>query len=169
VDAYEIGAKTTFHGPIPGTFNIALFYNELSDQQLQLGLNPGTVPGSNPPETTPGSPTTAIINAGESTIQGIELETTLKLLEPLTFNLGYTYLETHLDTLNFPDIPGWQTFPSAVEGGHLTFAPRHTVVTGLSYELPFPEEVGKVSAGANYTFTSSQNSSSPEGSPYTSR
>jgi iron complex outermembrane receptor protein len=35
VNTYELGAKTRFHAPISGTFNIAVFYNDLSDQQLQ--------------------------------------------------------------------------------------------------------------------------------------
>jgi iron complex outermembrane receptor protein len=152
VDAYEIGAKTSFRGPVPGTFNVAVFYNELKDQQLQLGLLPAT--------PTQGSNTTAIVNAGSSTIQGFEAETTLKLLEDLTFNLGYTYLETNLDSANFPSVPGWHNSPAAVEGEHLTFSPRHTVITGLSYRFPFPVEVGDITAGATYTFTSSQNSSS---------
>ena len=148
VDAYEIGAKTTFHGAIPGTFNVAFFYNELTDQQLQMGFVPQ--PGTN------GTGTTAIVNAGQSTIQGAELETTLKLLDGLTFNLGYTYLETHVDSIDIPSLSGWDGAPSVEEGGHLTFSPRHTVITGLSYQLPFPAEVGEVSLGGTYTFTSDQ-------------
>lgn len=158
VDAYEIGAKTSFRGPIPGTFNIAAFYNELKDQQLQYGLLPQS------PKN--GSSTTAIVNAGKSTIKGVEAETTLKLLDDLSLNLAYTYLETHLDSADFPaSIPGWYSSPAAVQGEHLTFSPRHTIVTGLSYRFPFPAEVGDVSAGANYTFTSSQTSTSSIASP----
>jgi iron complex outermembrane receptor protein len=52
----------------------------------------------------------------------------------------------------------------------LTFSPRHTLTTGLSYRFPLPPEVGDVSAGVTYTFTSSQLSSSTDpsidGSPY---
>jgi iron complex outermembrane receptor protein len=166
VDSYELGAKTSFQGPIPGTFNIALFYNELQDQQLQLGLFPL--------DPAKGSASTAIVNAGSSTIQGLEVESTLKLLADLTFNLGYTYLDTHLDSADYPNInpnplnPKWITAPAAIQGDHLTFSPRHTVVTGLSYRLPLPVEVGDVSAGANYTFTSAQQACSAVGthSPY---
>ena len=156
VDAYEIGAKTSFHALVKGTFNISVFYNELEDQQLQVGLLP-----------TGRSPTTVILNAGGSTIQGVELETTLKLLDDLVFNLGYTYLETHLDSADFPQIiAGVRGNPAVVEGEHLTFSPRHTVVTGLSYSLPLSKAVGNVSFGVNYTFTSEQNSSSPSKSVY---
>src|SRR3546814_14861599 len=37
VNAYEIGAKTSFGGPVPGRFNVAAFYNDLTNQQLQVG------------------------------------------------------------------------------------------------------------------------------------
>ncbi|MFT3931211.1 MAG: TonB-dependent receptor [Spongiibacteraceae bacterium] len=155
VDAYEIGAKTSFRSAISGTFNIALFYNELSDQQLQLGYIP----------TAGGSATTAVLNAGASTIQGAELETTLKLIDDLSLNLAYTYLSTRLDSFTPPAaIAGWQPIQTVEEGGHLTFSPRHTVVAGLSYRLPLPAEIGEVSAGGTYTFTDSQDSTS--GSKY---
>ncbi len=156
VDAYELGAKTTFHAPISGTFNVALFYNELRNQQLQAGFVPG--PGQ------AGAATTAIVNAGSSTIQGVEAETTLKLLDDLTFTLGYTYLETHLNSWSDPISPGWISSPSVAKGGHLSLSPRHTVATGLSYRLPLPAEIGDVSAGATYTFTSEQFSA--VGTPY---
>ncbi len=149
VDAYELGAKTSFQGVVSGTFNIALFYNTLKDQQLQLGLTP----------QAGGSATTTIQNANESTIQGVEAETTLRLLDGLTLNISYTYLETHLDSMDPPlDIDGWTAIPSAIEGQHLTFSPRHAVTTGLNYRFPLPLEVGDVSAGITYSFISSQNS-----------
>jgi iron complex outermembrane receptor protein len=156
VDAYEIGAKTSFHGPVPGTFNVAVFYNELSDQQLQMGFVPN-------PQTL-GTGTTAIVNGGSSTIQGAEVETTLKLFRDLTFNLGYTYLDTHVDSITVPSLAGWTVAPSVLEGGHLTFSPRHTATTGLSYRVPLPTEIGDVSLGATYTFTSDQLSTT--GSPF---
>lgn len=156
VNAYELGTKTSFHALISGTFNVALFYNELTNQQLQAGFVPG--PGQ------AGAATTAIVNAGSSTIQGVEMETTLKLLDDLTFTLGYTYLETHLNSWSDPVSPGWVPSPSVAKGGHLSLSPRHTVVTGLSYRLPLPAEIGEVSAGATYTFTSEQFSA--VGTPY---
>ncbi len=149
VDSYDIGAKTSFSGAISGTLNISAFYSELKDQQLQLGFIPLTFPGAG---------TTAIINAGQSTVKGIELETTLALYKGLTYNLAYTYMESRLDSFEQPtNIPaGWAPSGSVTEGGHLAFAPRHNVVTGLSYNLPLPSEVGVVSVGAQYTFTSDQ-------------
>ena len=180
VDAYEIGAKTTFGGPIPGTFNIAAFYNELSNQQIQgqyVPCNLAVITGGSPQcqgsnaQGPFGAPTTAILNAGSSTIQGFDVETTLKLLDSLIFTTSYTYLETHLDSLaSAPLAAKYVAQPSAVVGGHLSFSPTHSVTSALSYTLPVPKEVGDVSAGASYTFVSDQLSTatdpSIQGSPY---
>jgi iron complex outermembrane receptor protein len=92
------------------------------------------------------------------------VETTLKLFRDLTFNLGYTYLDTHVDSITVPSLAGWTVAPSVLEGGHLTFSPRHTATTGLSYRVPLPTEIGDVSLGATYTFTSDQLSTT--GSPF---
>jgi iron complex outermembrane receptor protein len=163
VDAYEIGAKTTFQGPVPGTFNVALFYNDLTDQQVQVGEVPcglGSGTCTPAPPGFAGSATTAIVNAGSSTIQGVEVETTLKLLDDLVYNLSYTYLSTRLDSLA-PQVgaPGYSATLAAEEGGHLSFSPTHSLTTGLSYHLPVPTEWGEMSAGATYTFVSDQISS----------
>ena len=78
VDAYEVGAKTSFGGPIPGSFNIAAFYNDLTDQQIQAGFQSSTGAAS---------PTTGILNAGSSTIQGVEVESTFMLFEGMSLDL----------------------------------------------------------------------------------
>src|SRR3546814_13274636 len=36
VKAYEIGAKTSFGGPVPGRFNVAETYNEHTNQQMPV-------------------------------------------------------------------------------------------------------------------------------------
>jgi len=149
VDAFDIGVKTSFYGPISGTFNISAFYSELKDQQLQLGFVPLSVAGVG---------TTAIINAGKSTIQGIEAETLLRLTDELTLNIAYTYMDSRLDSFELPaNMPaGWSPSGSVEEGGDLTFTPRHNVVAGVNYRLPLPTEIGDVSVGGSYTFTSDQ-------------
>ncbi len=157
VDAYEIGAKTKFGGPVPGTLNVALFYNDLQDQQLQYGyLAPGA------------APTQAIVNAGKSVIQGVEVEASFRLLEDLALNLSYTYLDTELkDAIDIPSVPGqYDIINTATPGSDLTFAPKHSVVVGLNYLLPLPVEVGDVSLGATYSYTGEQFSTGADASPY---
>lgn len=161
VDAYEIGAKTTFHGAISGTFNISAFYNKLKDQQLQANYVPCGLTAPCPPGVIVGgkSPTTAILNAGSSTIQGVELETTLKLTQDLVFSTSYTYLATKLDSLaDYPDSTGYVGSANSAVGERLSFSPRHSVTSALSYTLPIPATWGAMSLGGSYSFVSDQDS-----------
>ncbi|HEY6131379.1 MAG TPA: TonB-dependent receptor [Halioglobus sp.] len=150
VDAYEVGAKTTFDGAVSGAFNIALFYNELNDQQIQVGYQ--DVSGK-------AAPTTAIYNAGASTIQGLELDTTFLLTDGLLFNVVYAYLDTRLDEFEYPAAippPFTTALPAAVQGGELTFSPHHNVTATLNYQLPVPADIGAITATAGYTYISEQ-------------
>lgn len=151
VDSYEIGAKTTFSGALAGTFNISAFYNELDDQQIQAGF-----------VSTQGlaSSTTGIVNAGQSTIWGVELESRLLLTENLSVDLAYTYLDTELKSIRdvqpVPGTPFDVIVVSAEAGGPLAFSPEHQLVFGVNYQLPLPAEVGAVSVGATYVYNDEQ-------------
>lgn len=149
VDAYELGSKWSFRGPVPGTLNVALFYNKLKDQQIQVGYG-----------TTQVITTTGIVNAGSSTIQGGELETTLQLYQGLMFSLSYTYLDTKLDKFELPQVDPsspYQTVMGYAESGdQLPFSPHHTGTAALNYRLPLPANIGDVSVGASYTYISQQ-------------
>jgi iron complex outermembrane receptor protein len=148
VDTYELGAKTSFEWPIPGTFNVAGFYNDFRDQQLQLGILPVAF-----------VPTTAIVNAGSSRIWGIEAEANIEPIENVHLGVAYTYLNTKVEELNFPEtLPGALIIvPSAAEGDQLPFTPEHKLSATASYLLPFvPQTAGDVIVSANYVFTSDQ-------------
>ena len=148
VDTYEVGAKTSFGGPVPGRFNFAVFRNDLTDMQLQTGYVSPNV-GS----------TTAIFNAGAAEINGFEAELYLQLLEDLTLSFSYSKLDTKLleqedralDILAAAGPVGYLTAtPIADVGDTLPFAPDQTWVATLSYVLPLPERVGRVAASATY-------------------
>jgi len=155
VNTYEIGAKTTFRGSISGMVNIAVFYNELQDQQLQYAYVGGS------------GATTVIVNAGSSHIQGAELEALLSLTNNLKFNLSYTYLETRVDKIKEPTLPaGANAVPSAIEGEELTYSPKDSIVAGLNYLIPVSEDAGIVSVGLTWSYTGEQNSTSSTSTPY---
>lgn len=151
VDAYELGAKFTLSGAIAGNVNIALFYNELDDQQIQAGFVSTTGQASS---------TTGIVNAGKSTIWGGELESRLLLTDRLSLDIGYTYLDTKLESIAeitpIPGTPFDAIQPSALEGGPLAFSPKHQVVVGLNYLLPLDEHMGELSVGATYVYNDDQ-------------
>jgi iron complex outermembrane recepter protein len=147
VDAYEVGEKHTFTGPIKGTFDVTGFYNNFTDQQLLAGfIGPLAAPSS------------GVLNAGKSRIWGFELESSIQPIEPLTLGLSYTYLDTELLSAFSQLAPGGAynqiLFPTT-PGNVLPFSPRNKMSADATYRLPLPDDVGKVSASVNYTYTSS--------------
>jgi iron complex outermembrane receptor protein len=148
VDSYELGAKTSFFGRFPGTFNVAAFYNELQDQQIQYGYF-----------KTSGTGTTAIVNAGASTIWGMETEGEIQLLDSLLLSASYTYLNTNVDELVFPDIPPGASVDLSIglntttaEGEPLPFSPENKFVVTASYLLPVDPQWGDMRASVTYAY-----------------
>ena len=78
VDTFEIGAKTQFDSIVRGTFNIAAFYNNFTNQQQQLNENACLVSQLGTPQC-PFIPTPAagIANAGKSKIEGVEVDSSI--------------------------------------------------------------------------------------------
>jgi iron complex outermembrane recepter protein len=151
LDAYEVGAKTAFHGPIKGTFDVSAFYNNFYNQQLQENFNP--LPGT-------GLPATAVpINAGKSRIWGFETGINLNPFEGLLLNADYTYLNTRI--LSIPDFTTaggglYQISSQYLAGDSLPQSPRNKVVAGATYTLPIPDTIGKISVGATYSHAGRQ-------------
>lgn len=152
VDAYELGAKLTFRGSVPGYFNVAGFYNDFQNQQVFGALvakqGSGLAGGA------------AIINAGKSEIKGVEVEAGATLFDHLQLMVGYTYLDTEIKELTpptlSPDSPFAQIIPRGQAGDPLTYSPKHRLTASGEFVLPLANELGDLSFGAIYTYTSSQ-------------
>ena len=160
VDTYEIGSKTQFGGPIPGRFNIAAFYNELTDQQLQFGYISGQ-----------DGTTTTIFNAGKSIIQGVEVEAFFELVTDLTAGVSYSFLDTELvsqedRTADVRANGALTGVPIAVEGDSLPFAADHTVVSTLTYRLPLDANIGNVDLGLTHVYTGKRRTAGSTETPY---
>jgi iron complex outermembrane recepter protein len=165
VNTYEIGAKTQFGGPVPGRFNIAAFYNDFTDMQLQFGYI-----------STAGGPTTSIANAGKARIRGFEADTFLQPFESLTAILSYSYLDTRLleqdqeaqcDRVRGVGVfEGFTCTPIAAVGDQLPFAPRHSAVGSLIYTLPLSSSIGSISIGATYVYTGRMRVAASSESPF---
>lgn len=157
VDNYEVGMKTSFFAPVKGTFNIAAFYNDFSNQQLQFGADARVDPNTG--ASAPVSPTTAIINAGKSRIYGAEIEASIAPLEGLVFNVSYAYLDAtirSIDPVTTSD-PNYQIATgSLAPGSPLVLSPKNKYSVSGDYTLPLPENIGRISLGATFVHTDKQ-------------
>jgi iron complex outermembrane receptor protein len=149
VDTYEAGAKATFHGAVPGYFNIAAFYNNFTNQQIAAN----TVIA--PAYQGIVAPSQVIINAGTSHIWGIEADASARLFEALKLDVSYAYLNTKLVSITLPPLPVFysQLIPVAEVGGPLAQSPKNRATVTATYTLPLDESIGRISIGGTFTHT----------------
>lgn len=148
LDAYEIGIKTNWRGAVPGSLDISTFYNDLTDQQLQVTFVPK--PGFVLP------PIIGIINAGKSRVKGIEAAASLSPLEGLRFDAAYTYLDAKLRSIAvIPDDPtSPYTYAAAARSGDtLSFSPKNKLTLTGTYTLPVSQSVGDIELSATYVYS----------------
>jgi iron complex outermembrane recepter protein len=159
VDTYEIGSKISFDRVVRGTFDIAAFYNDFTNQQLALNAvacAPAQLGTAQCPFIP--APASGIGNAGKSRIDGVEIDTSILTLPGLRFDLGYTYLATKLVSVTVPPPPPGFTaidFASTV-GGPLQFSPKNKFSLTGSYKLPLAATLGSMVIAATYTYQSSE-------------
>ncbi|MDE8654552.1 TonB-dependent receptor [Novosphingobium album (ex Liu et al. 2023)] len=149
VDTYEAGVKASFHGAVRGTFNMAAFYNDFSNQQLQIGFN--AAPGSGQ------SSTAAPVNVNKSKIYGLEAEASLTPFTGFDLSASYTYLHTEItsvpDFSNFHD-PNFVLAAPFEEGDPEVLSPKHKLTASAKYTLPLAASIGDISFGAIFTYRS---------------
>jgi iron complex outermembrane receptor protein len=157
VNAYEAGIKSSFLAPVRGLFNLAAFYNDFTNQQLQFGFNPSRDPVTK--AMAPVSPTTAIINAGKSRIYGAEVEVQVTPVDNLSFDVNYTYLNAtirHINAVSTSD-PNYVPDTSLITpGSPLVLSPKNKVTVTGTYTLPLPTSIGRVIFGATFAHTDKQ-------------
>ncbi|WP_375397617.1 TonB-dependent receptor [uncultured Sphingomonas sp.] len=145
VDSYELGLKTSFRGAVRGTFDVSAFYNDFSDQQLNVLFNPK--PGTNVPTIS------GIFNAGRSRISGVEVSGTITPFRGFTLEGAYTYLHTELRSVSLAATPANSPYTigaSEFPGDPLTFAPKNKFTATGTYTLPIDPSAGMVSVGATF-------------------
>jgi iron complex outermembrane receptor protein len=160
LDTYEIGSKTSFHGALNGFLNLAAFYNDFRDQQIAASALPQ-------PQYLGLGGSQAIINAGKSRIWGIEADASLRPVAGLRIDVGYAYLNTKLQQIDTPVAPPifLPLIPQATVGGPLAFSPKHRLTASADYTLPTPGDIGDITVGASYTYTSANAATAPAASP----
>ena len=153
VDTYELGAKASFSGAVRGYFNIAAFWNDLTNQQLSVTVigKPGSgIPGAR-----------VIVNAGKSRIKGIEVDASITPFEGFKLDAGYAYLDTQLLQFSPRPLPANSPFLDPVLAAlmgkvPLPFSPNHRITLTGSYTLPLDKSIGEISLGATFTHTTKQ-------------
>ena len=152
VDSYELGMKFSFLQPVRGLFNVAAFYNDFTNQQIQFGFNARVNPQTG--ASAPVSPTTAIINAGKSRIYGAEAEFSITPIDSLNFDLNYTYLNATIQSIsNFTTTdPNYMAATNYIApGSPLALSPKNKLSLTGNYTLPVPQSLGRVVFGATFT------------------
>lgn len=103
----ELGLKASWPGL---TVNLALFDQKLENFQRNIFTGTGF----------------ALVNAGEQSTRGFELDTTIQPVDPLVFTFGLTYLDANYDDFSgspFGDLSG--TRPPGI--------PEYTISTSATY------------------------------------
>ncbi|WP_174275392.1 TonB-dependent receptor [Sphingomonas bacterium] len=144
LDAYEIGLKTSFGGALHGTFDVAGFYNDLTDQQLLVLLQPIGNTGAPPISGT--------LNAGKSRIAGAEVSASITPFTGFTLDGAYTYLYTKLRSINANGIDSsvYRLAPSERPGDPLPLSPKNKFTLTGTYILPLAPKVGQVALSATF-------------------
>ncbi len=148
LEAYEGGVKQSFHGETASGFaNVALFYNNFTNQQEVATLQD---------KVTQVNIGNTIVNAGKSTIKGVELESAATLFGRLSLNASYAYLDTRLKELSAPFSPIYNYSLLAVQGDPLPLVPKNRVTLTATYKLLLDPRLGVLSFGPTYTHTDRQ-------------
>jgi iron complex outermembrane receptor protein len=147
VDSYELGAKTSWQGRMPGMFDVAAFYNDFSNQQILVGLRQGTLTGN------------LIANTGTSRLWGVEAQLNVSPFEGFRLDANFTYLNTLLEKADIPAPPAPFTpadnINRTVPGWPFPFAPEFKESVTATYTLPVPDTLGTIAISSTFTYTDS--------------
>ena len=157
MDTFEGGAKFSFHGGVSGYFNIAGFYNKLSDVQVLAQLIP-----TQAAQQAGVTGASAILNAGKARSYGLELDASLLFFNSLRLSANYAYLNTKIIDIDSPaqlaaklvGTPFASVNPQVAEGTGFLDTPKHKLSVDANYTLPLDRSMGEVSVGATWTYTS---------------
>jgi iron complex outermembrane receptor protein len=166
VDDYEVGLKTSFHGPISGTFDIDGYWNNFKNQQATVSI-PNCVAIKDPVSgaitngCTNGAITgiSGIENIGKSRMRGIEVDGSLSYGN-LRLDYGYAYLSAKVLSASVPfcDPTRYACAQAAffTPGSTLTYSPKNRVTVTGTYTLPTDPKIGRISVSATFTHTDKQ-------------
>ena len=122
--SYEVGAKSELLDRRV-RLNAAAFVSKYEDMQVQQ------IPSVQRPSQT------VVVNAGEATIDGFELDMTARVVEGLTAIVGYGYTHAVFDEVIDKSSPSSPTFGRDIADQYtMPYAPMHTYNATLDYVFP---------------------------------
>ena len=165
VDSYEIGFKNSFFDRRV-TFNVAAFRSEIEGYQLTQNVRADA------------NAVSAIVNAGDARINGLEIEMQVRPSDRFTFTANYALADTRFTSgfdendgvLNdvaddglvncsigdqFPEVSGCQSLFGSIDGRRIPRAPVHQVFADVDYQAPLGGSEWSFFTGANVSLTSS--------------
>jgi len=135
-DTYEIGAKTELFDHNV-RFNIAAYTTDRTGSQIDFSLVTPQPGGST-------RNTLETLNApGTTKIHGVELESTWRATEALTFSGSYAYTYT-----NVP--PTLNPFSNVVQPVFIVFTPKNAANVGVDYATPMKRLTFRIHFDASY-------------------
>ncbi len=141
VTDFELGLKTDFHaGGMEGRLNLAAFTSTQKDAQISQSF-PAQVNGQT-------ALISLIVNAAEAKIKGLEADLTLKPFEHLTLGASYSYTDA-----KYTNVVDVQT-GNQITGRPFPFLAKHRLNLSANYIVPLADNVGELSFGANWAYSS---------------
>ncbi|HEY3950050.1 TonB-dependent receptor [Phenylobacterium sp.] len=144
-NAFELGLKSRLFDKRL-QFNLALFDDTVSNYQ------------ANEPDLVAGTVVTRLINAGEVSTRGAEIDAVAKPIDNLTLSFDYAYTDAHIDSFSCP--PG-SAISCNVNGKPLPFAPRNKFTIRADY-MAWTNGRYDVGLNTNYSWQSKQQDSIAE-------
>ncbi|MFN4112496.1 MAG: TonB-dependent receptor [Sphingomonadaceae bacterium] len=165
VRSFELGSKNVLAGGLI-TANLAIFRNEIKGYQLTQNV-------AIPPNTT-----SAVVNAGDARINGLEMELALRPARGITLTGNYALaatkftrgLDEQQGVLNdvaddglvncstgdqFPGVAGCQSLFGSIAGKRIPRAPKHSLFFDADFRTPLGAGEWELFVGGNVSYTSS--------------
>ena len=130
--SYEVGIKSELWDRRL-RINAAAFTMDYEDIQVSVTTDPGNASVSD------------VVNAGEATIQGFELDMTALLFGGLTVGFSYGYTDADYDKVLSP------IGLDETDEFRFIHIPKHSINTDLTYDFPVTP-IGYVTASINYSW-----------------
>ena len=144
VDSYELGMKSTWLDKRV-RLNMTAFHQQLSDMQAQVNaVDPGN---------TQGGFSIVIQNAAEATVNGVEAELIVRLIEGLDISAGYGYIDAEYDEFNSFDI-NTGAISDIADDRAFEFTPKNSYNLSLNYTFPRFTDAGTLRARVDWSGSS---------------